>query len=510
MNRLNLKIFRSKQLVLLVFAGFLNGGACNSQSDAVIGSQAQVEREFRFPGFGRLSPTKLDCGIAIHLNDRVVKLPNIAGYSDCRCLAIVRTANQGKEREIAIVSVGKSGISSKDPNLDFFGDDPGECILIVDLQSETYERISYHQRRPDLITISPDGKSIAFASLDGWLPTIRSGSDAIDNKRPDEAESAIEKFQNRRLDKGLESLKVGTSLYSVWEIAPVRPLWEMRYYRKNTEAGRTAVFIRPWAAYARNELPWWADHMDTVFYKRCRIGFSNCSRYFIALDESHGVNILRVSDGSQFHCCEVHGDIKPVAFFFDRAGDTVSVICTDHSVRQFDLQSGKEVKQTKSLHQMLPNGARFITIDQSLIMQFAVHSPTGAIATSQSDKSLHLFRRSQEGLGWDQPLKVLGLGETSVCRIDFSEDRKWLGIGFNRRRDQRDLGNIRRYELVDLASAKIVKRINSVYPNERLSPPLFQERFADHVPTITLSTDFAPALSSQGSDVYFAAPLAVE
>lgn len=459
-------------------------------------------------GIGRPGPTILDYGVEVRFGQKSLRIDNVTGNHCCAALAVTQSQAGKTCENIAIVSLGHFPATAIDPApLDFFGDDPGECILFINLETGAYERVSYHQMRPCMIALSPDGKHVAFASIDGWVPTRsqKAASPPPEIRATGEGltKDEILQFRADREPGGIDAITVGTMLYSIWELNPIRPVWEMRHYENHSsDAAQTASFVRPWSAYARVALPWWSHKMSAEFYKNCRIGFSRCSKYFVALDQAQGIHVLRMSDGEQFHCCSPTIDRRPATFFFEGTDSVLSVLWTDRSLQKVSLETGEE---TEHLLDTIPPEATFTSDNGVTRMLFSVNTGRGIIGTHSREGTFRLFLQAGESSeSWVRTSEILKIGSARSCRIDLSKDGQKVGIGFNRHNDHRDTGEIVRYDLADIPSGRVQKRLQSRLRTKNSTP---YPEGNGNIPTITIESSFAASLSPDGTDIIYAVPV---
>ncbi|WP_373653168.1 hypothetical protein [Schlesneria sp. DSM 10557] len=463
------------------------------------------------PQVDEMSDSVPQYGVEIHTDRDPFVLPNVSGGNYCACMAIAQRHSNGERQDFAIISVGGPPMAVKRPiPLKNIGKDPEDCVLVVNLDTSKFERIKYHHRRPDQIVTSPDGRFVGMASSEGWTPPgeLLSRYSSPKNEIATMAEgtepgSAVESdrlARKEKADRGMQALCVGTMKVSVWETAPFRPLWELRYAKP--PANQTQQFSRPWNSYARVELPWWEENVNQQQFGRLRIGFSNCSQYFVSLDESQNVTILRLADGKAFHCCPATKDVQPAAFFFDAEPGVVSVICTDHRIRQFLLETGNEVTNR---HLTLPWCARFLRDSNNVLgMEFVVDPSTGTIATLMPHRTLQILQGNTLTDRWKKAVDVTNLTDTKIRRLDCTLNSDRLGVGYVpgygdcRFRQHSDI-----YELIDLKSAKVLKRIVSgTLVNARLSSKA-GHHYGSDIDIIT-PRHFASCLSPDGRDIFYA------
>ncbi|WP_397569245.1 hypothetical protein [Schlesneria sp. T3-172] len=274
----------------------------------------------------------------------------------------------------------------------------------------------------------------------------------------------------------------------------------MQFYGTSTEDGANAKFERPWNSYAKLTFPWWATGQHPVMYRGCRIGFSPNSRYFIALDEAHGIHVLRLTAKSQFHCCRSNNDNPPVHFYFLDAADQMWVLFKDQSLRRIDLETGDE-----SIHGnfLLPTGALARSTEpwSTLgVFNFTVDSRSGTLGFIAADQ----FRTYQ--ITSKPPHRLIGEVQRQnlsgvLCRIESSADGRYLGIGYDDLDDVpnrwiSDRGRVAMYEVIDLQTRMITRRIGDKEILKEFLKP-------DGVKTLEIDSEFQACLGDDGDDIVY-------
>lgn len=391
-------------------------------------------------GLDNLKQSSWARGVRIRAGNRDLEFPRIALSS--RAAAIAYAAIPGGQARI-ICSIG-DGVWPKAETMLNCGGDPGDRVIFVDPGSGAWQSISYHQPRPDVLSVSPDGTFVAMASERGW---------PIDGVKGPEVSS--KEFNVNMtvgaVNKALKDITHGTLRYSIWEVATARPIWEMRFYRTDGESGARARFEQPWAQYAKIVLPWWA--IDSRPCRQgCEIGFSPDSKLFAALDPVHGVHLLNLLDGTQTHCFKPDIGNVPMQFAFVEGSSRIAVICEGGTIRLFSTSTGAEDRN----HTLrLPRGA---SIDK-VGCNFVVSPTSGKIAVLKNPATL-LTTLTKAG---NAEFEINGRGRGyGANQFDTFLDGNFVGIGYGCWHEVTRSVAMRQtcmYEVVDVRQAKVVRRL---------------------------------------------------
>jgi len=383
-------------------------------------------------------------GVQIHFREKTFDIPNVSTWNEAAAIACGVTVDGGTR---IICSIG-DGVRGKVREMGLPGEDPGDCVVFFDPDSSRIERIDYHQPRPDLIALSSDGRYAAMASQCGWT---------IDDAGiPEVRQSNKTRLTVPEINSRLRKLTRGTLRYSIWEISPLRPIWEMRFYGKTVEAGASARFERPWDGYSKMALPWWAIDKLADMNRECSISFSPDSKYFVGLDPCHGVLILNVASGKQSHCCAAEPNKAPMFFTFSPNGKEIVVVSEDSHVRSFNLEDGKESRERIG---RLPMGATIkLDEDEILIANFTPVGSRGLLGVDDGD-GLWI------GSMFDDKFRKVSIAssrkEVTARKVEQSIDGRYLGIsyGFFSGGSVSVAGRTRSYEVADMATGQIVRRV---------------------------------------------------
>jgi hypothetical protein len=430
-------------------------------------------------------------GIRVHCGGRTFDIDHIASGTDTQ--SIIFAGNRLDEGTV-VCAVGY-GINAKGLTMINPGFDPGNCVVFINTATGQFERTAYHTPRPDFLSSSPDGMYVGMASVDGWLKPddiVHAKSGPMNGMSPAE------------VTRQLNDLVVGTMRYSVWKLPERVPLWEMRFYGESVADGAAARFERPWSAYAKLVLPWWAMNVYPSMFRQCQIDFSPDSSCFIALDPRHGVHVLRLDNGTQFHCClasVLKHEKYPLFFHFSEESDELIVVFCDLSIRRVNLKTGKE---TAGGRLSLPEGA----IAQSPVASnffevtnFAIDSRSGVIAFEQGN-TLQL-RSITPKVGHPDRREIHQIGtRDKFSRISLSADQRTVGIAYGILKNEFSpyIGRISMYEAADVKTGLIKRRLLIPESSENEAPN-------DGVATILANGEVAACLSPDGSDIIYAEPL---
>ena len=428
--------------------------------------------------------------VTVHYRGRSYDVQNVSRSSKPGSIALAKTS-AGDTRIICSVGDGVLGKSNIMVNR---GRDPGECVLFLDPVSGRVERTSYHTPRPEHLVTSPDGKYVAMASLDGWVATEKS----IDSIQ-------IDKFCDTRdlppdvVKEGLMDVAVGTLRYSIWNTTDAIPLWEMRFYGKLQKEGEAAQFQRPWNSYAKLAFPWWAMCDHAIMYRDCRIGFSPDSCYFVALDEAHGIHILRLKQGTQFHCCRASYERSPLFFYFPGSEGQMSVVFDDLTVRQIDLASGEET--VEGSYELPPSAFARSSKESTRLDEFnfiPLSHPLISCVIADGNLMIHNVAelRRVNLLG-----TITGFGSREgISRMEMSADQQYLGISYEWSGFwPTGSGVVVMYEVADVKAGVITRRVGSAG---------MLARRGENAGAVTIETTgrFRACLGDDGDDIVYVEP----
>jgi hypothetical protein len=432
-------------------------------------------------------------GIRVHCGTQTFDVNCISTSSDTSSITF---AGDRLEKGTVVCAVG-SGIDGKGLTMSSSGGDPGDCVLFIDTATRRVERTSYHTPQPDFLSPSPNGMYVGMASRSGWL-------------KPENGVQIKKNHQNRNrggmlpaeATHELNSLLLGTLRYSVWKVPEGIPLWEMRFYGESAADGAAARFERPWNNYAKLALPWWAmEHFPSMF-RPCRIDFSPDSLFFVALDPRHGVHVLRLDNGTQFHCCLATVDKYPLFFYFPDEPDQLNVVFGDLSIRRVNLKTGQENTDGRL---SLPVGATAeppIASNFFELTNFAVDSRSGVLAFEQNS-SLQL-RNITPTAGHHDRREIHQIGALALfTRLSLSADKRTVGIGYGYVKYEFgpvDHGRISMYEAADVKTGLIKRRLLTTGSSIEKSP-------SDGAVLTLTSGEISACLSPDGSDIIYAEPL---
>jgi hypothetical protein len=427
--------------------------------------------------------------IRIHDEGAVIDVTHVAAGSAPASIAVSEA-----EPRSYIVSGGSSVVGKGLPHMSF----PGSgCVMCVSGDTGNVECSVYHQVRPDYVVSSSNGKYVALASRAGWAV------DKADKRLPGISKS-IERQTGLSLDETnmrLRELTVGTLRYSIWEVQPFRPIWEMRFYGKDPKEGEASQFVRPWAEFAKVALPWWAIAEAPIKYRDCRIAFSPDSQWFVAHDLSNGIHAIRLVDGKQIHCCRKMINRAALGFTFAESSSVIRVIYSDRTISQVDLVSGEESKCSIEF----PSSIEVMPLEPDYTINFAIANGCGLVGVIQKDQlTLLPIVDTTTKQGLEAEVRGIGL-RLNACRLETSEDGRFLGIGYGTGGlavGTRDTGSLIRYEVADRRTGKVIRRIVNKHPNVGNDGQIAVPEEFRNIETIVTNSWFAASLKKNGKVVY--------
>ncbi|MFN6312076.1 MAG: hypothetical protein ACK5TX_05885 [Planctomyces sp.] len=460
-------------------------------------------------------------GIKVHIGSHVIEIPSVATSARQIGAATVLRRTEAAKDGTFVCRVGGRWTSKRSgPGTSPHRND-AECVLFVNLQTGEYERFTGQQPAPDFVVQSPSGKYFALGSSVGWrlTPQLRdsllrpSSGLGVNSAGLRTAEA------NARLSESL----VGSVLFSIWKSDELMPIWNLRYPDESNSV-ESIRCSRPWNDGGAVPIPWWAIDSEPVVHNDPKMAFSPDEQYFVAITPELGVVVVNLLRGTQLSDLSIDGHRIPISFVFDTSS-TIFVLWSDATFSQMRLADGAILaagslpderypisagKGTERKHAMFSSCSVTNTLATLAGTDLVLDTDTpGAIESL----NLHFIKDGPT----IQPIR-LGLSTArsslGISRLEVSRDRRWAGIALERSRgglDQyrfEDTGYTERYELINLATGKVVERITNL---ECESMP------ADEVPThsvylgpVGYPSSLAACLSVTGEQIVYATPLLTE
>ena len=409
-------------------------------------------------------------GVRIRDGAQTIEIPSVASTgSNVGCMTVLPPTASAK-RGTLVCRIGSAWKPKRpgpaiDPK-----DTDGDGLLFVNLATAQHSRYGGLQPAPYFVVQSPDSRYLAFGSSVGWSFTERSRQDLL---KP----SGNDRFHSSGLTAadvkgGLQSMLVGTVLFSIWETAPLRPIWEMRY--PNDQDPKLTRFRRPWDTTNQLVVPWWAFNEEPLFYLYPVMGFSPDSRFLVTLCDDFGVWVLDVQNGHQFMVSPTTKACRPITFVFTDE-KTMLIFRSDGTAQKMQIADGHvlDTIDMRSKPDLYP-GVSENTGYYPLFCPDSSHRWTAIM----NEKRLILrddFRAASIILDAEVSVGAMALG---VSRFEISRNGQYAGVHFRTASETiehlrfRDIGFDERYERLNLSTGRVVERIAVVTDDNR---PLYQD-----------------------------------
>jgi hypothetical protein len=211
--------------------------------------------------------------------------------------------------------------------------------------------------------------------------------------------------------------------------------------------------------------------------------------------------VLNLIDGSQQHLCATTASHAPLLFTFANRDHKIHVVCSDGRVRVYDVAGGGEqssdsVELPRIADVNVPSAA--VTFPR---INFALEPRNGMVGAITGG-SLSLIRLGSVD---SSSVTITGIGERdNACRLEASSNGNFMGIGYGYKAPElgtNDNGDINRYEVADMMSGRIIRRLvrrrfdaNERGPETEVRP----------LPELTVETEnpFCACLGVNGQIIY--------
>ena len=456
-----------------------------------------------FPDFAYSGEVPLTWGAKITNGNKLIDIPAVATAGDhIACLAVLPPTENAPSGTL-ICRLGGQWNSKRNGPASNPQRNDADCVLFINLDTGTFYRHAGLQPAPNYAVVSDNGRYFALASSTGWAPTAESFSMTV-RLHTDFPKNRSSGLTVDELSSKLKDSLTGTTLYTIWETASLRPIWEMRY-ADNTS---TNEFFKPSEDAWRVRLPWWAFDEEPRLYRYPLMAFSPEGRYFVASNHYDGMVILDTLTGYQRIAVQATETTYPIAFTFTEKSKA-EVMISDGKIRIIRLADEHMNGETegRTVFSTLPVACQTHNDTVTLYPLFCSNCSHQLVATlDKSDLRILTLYPAERTLGPFSLHKVPSESPIGVSRLEIAHSGRWAGIQIVQSRET--IENLRfqnncitrRFERIDMKNFIVVQRVTNL-AELKVGADTVQQTFVDK------GRVFSACLSWNGEDIIWAIPV---